>query len=460
MTHGHIQIHGTGMRRNRRDSPHPPSPIYDSFYVPKKGWDETKPGTVLASRNIQAGFTKTQKINLDGAYQLLYRTSGVDDKSPSYSVTTVLVPKNARPNKLVLIMAYEDSNFVECAPSYKIQLGAPLETNPIQTVEELMWTSVLNDGWTVTIPDHQGPLSAFSSSFIHGHASLDAIRATLNFEQLKLDPKSAVVGMGYSGGAIAGGWAASLLGSYATELNVVGWSIGGTPSNVTGTFYGLDGSLFSGFSVAGVAGIVDSYPEVNDYVGSVITPAGNAALQFTREHCMGDIVVGLQNVNLTGKDFVKNEKNFLTDKRIAPILDHLTMGTDSKLTPRVPVYMYHALHDEVIPFDRANQTANAWCKDGANLLFQEYTGIEMGHVSTEVLNTPFVLKFIRDRMSGREFLNGCQWKSDLNPLWRPDILGARLTEVFNSILNFFGTSVGRTDRIIQESIINHNFTSK
>ena len=210
------------MRRNRRDSPHPPSPIYDSFYVPKKGWDETKPGTVLASRNIQAGFTKTQKINLDGAYQLLYRTSGVDDKSPSYSVTTVLVPKNARPNKLVLIMAYEDSNFVECAPSYKIQLGAPLETNPIQTVEELMWTSVLNDGWTVTIPDHQGPLSAFSSSFIHGHASLDAIRATLNFEQLKLDPKSAVVGMGYSGGAIAGGWAASLLGSYATELNVVG----------------------------------------------------------------------------------------------------------------------------------------------------------------------------------------------------------------------------------------------
>ena len=123
-------------------------------------------------------------------------------------------------------------------------------------------------------------------------------------------------------------------------------------------------------------------------------------------------------------------------------------------------YMYHALHDEVIPFDRANQTANAWCKGGANLLFQEYTGIEMGHVSTEVLNTPFVLKFIRDRMSGREFLNGCQWKSDLNPLWRPDILGARLTEVFNSILNFFGTSVGRTDRIIQESIINHNFTSK
>ena len=211
-------------------------------------------------------------------------------------------------------------------------MGAPLETNPIQTVEELMWTSVLNDGWTVTIPDHQGPLSAFSSSFIHGHASLDAIRATLNFEQLKLDPKSAVVGMGYSGGAIAGGWAASLLGSYATELNVVGWSIGGTPSNVTGTFYGLDGSLFSGFSVAGVAGIVDSYPEVNDYVGSVITPAGNAALQFTREHCMGDIVVGLQNVNLTGKDFVKNEKNFLTDKRIAPILDHLTTVSYTHLT--------------------------------------------------------------------------------------------------------------------------------
>ena len=446
------------VKRIRRHIQKPVSPTKDSFYVPKEGWEKAKPGTILASRKIQAGFTERRKIHLDGAYQLLYRTSGVDDKSPSFSVTTVLVPKNARTNKLVMVMPYEDSNFVDCAPSYKIQLGAPNEVNPIQSVEELMWTSILNDGWILTLPDHQGPLSAFSSSFIHGHASLDALRATLNFDTLKLQPDDPIVGIGYSGGAMAGGWAASLHDSYASELNVVGWALGGTPSNLTGTFRGVNGGLFAGFSVAGIAGLVDSYPEVNDYIGSVITPAGNDALQYTREHCMIGIVVGLQNVNMTLDSFVSNGNTLLTDEKIAPLLNKLTMGTEERYTPKAPVYMYHARNDEIIPFERANQTANTWCNNGANILFQDYTSISMGHVSTEVMNTPFVLKFIRDRMSGVDFVKGCQWKSDLNPLWEPDILGARLIEVFNSLLNVLGAQVGRTDEVFKESIKQRNFT--
>lgn len=453
-----LTTHGSDIKRLRRDTQKPLSPTKDPFYVPRQGWDQAKPGTILASRKIQAGFSEKSKINLDGAYQLLYRTSGVDVNSPSFTVTTVLVPKNAKANKLVMVMPYEDSNFVDCAPSYKIQLGAPNEMNPIQSVEELMWTSMLNDGWILTLPDHQGPLSAFSSSFIHGHASLDALRATLNFETLKLQPDAPIVGIGYSGGAMAGGWAASLQDSYASELNVVGWALGGTPSNLTGTFNGVNGGLFAGFSVAGIAGLVDSYSEVNDYIGSVITHAGNDALQYTREHCMIGIVMGLQNVNMTLDSFVSNGNTLLTDERIAPLLNKLTMGTDKKYTPKAPVYMYHARNDEIIPFERANQTANAWCNNGANILFQDYTSISMGHVSTEVMNTPFVLKFIRDRMSGVDFVKGCQWKSDLNPLWKPDILGARLVEVFNSLLNVLGAKVGRTDEILKESIKQRNLT--
>jgi hypothetical protein len=47
--------------------------------------------------------------------------------------------------------------------------------------------------------------------------------------------KNSIVGVGYSGGAIATGWAAALQGNYAPELNVKGWSAGGTPANLTGT---------------------------------------------------------------------------------------------------------------------------------------------------------------------------------------------------------------------------------
>lgn len=440
-------------RHVRRDSAPPPlSPTLDPFYVAPQGWEKTKPGTILGSRSIRAGFTTTQKIDLQSAYQVMYRTSGTADNIPSYTITTVLVPKNARSNKLVMVMPYEDSNFVECAPSYKIQLGAPPEVNPLQSMEELMWTSVLNDGWILTIPDHEGPLSAFSSGILEGHASLDALRATLAFPPLKMDSKSDIVGMGYSGGAIAGGWAASLQSTYAPELNVKGWAIGGTPSNLSATFYGLDAGLFAGFAAAGLAGIVDSYPEANDYVGSVITDEGNKALQFTREQCMGDIILGLRNVNILNQSFVSNTNNFLHADAIQGLLETLTMGSDPKLTPKAPVYMYHSVHDEVIPFAMANHTAELWCNNGANLQFQSFTGLEMGHVSTEVLNSPFVLKFIRDRMNDKPFVKGCQWQSTSNPLWQPDILGAKLTEVFNAVSNLFGADVGRGDQILKEHI--------
>ncbi|WFD01216.1 hypothetical protein MYAM1_003978 [Malassezia yamatoensis] len=447
-------------RRIRRDNVKTPlPPTLDPFYVAPSGWENTKPGTILASRAIQAGFTTTQKMNLAHAYQLMYRTSGTTESEPSYSVTTVLVPNNANANSLVLMMPYEDSNFVECAPSYKVQLGAPAAVNPLQTLEELMWTSVLNDGWIMTVPDHEGPLSAFSSGKLEGYASLDAVRATLAFSQLKLPSKAKVVGMGYSGGAIAGGWAASLHSTYAPELNVQGWSLGGTPANITATLYNMDSGLFAGLTAAGLAGIIDSYPEVNDYVGGVITETGNTALQYTREHCMADIIVGLKNIQILNAGFVSNSKGFLQSSQITDLLHSLTMGTNSSLTPKAPVYMYHSVNDEVISFSMANRTAQMWCDQGATVHFQEFTGLEMGHVTTELLNSPFVLKFIRDRMAGADFGTQCKWTSTVDPLWQPDILGASLTEVLNAIYNLYGAAIGQGDQILKVSIRNGNFTS-
>ncbi|WFD30589.1 hypothetical protein MSPP1_001610 [Malassezia sp. CBS 17886] len=438
----------------------PLPPTVDPFYVPPAGWETAEPGTILASRSIQAGFTTTQKMNLQSAYQLLYRTSGTAPTEPMYTVTTILVPHNAHTNKLVLALPYEDSNYVMCSPSYKIQLNAAISVNAVQTLEELLWTSVLNDGWIMTIPDHEGPLSAFSSGFLEGHASLDAARATLKFDELKMDPKAPIVGTGYSGGAIAGGWAASLHDTYAPELNMAGWALGGTPSNLNATFYSLDGGLFSGFVAAGLAGVVDSYPVAQEYVGGVITEQGNVALQYTRENCMAEIIVGLQGVNLLNQTIVKNSAEFLKAKVIQGLLHTLSMGSNATLTPKAPVYMYHAVHDEVIAYGMANETARQWCNNGANVEFQSFTGLEMGHISTEALNTPFVLAFIRDRMAGKSFQAGCKWTWAVDPLWQPSILGARLTEVLNAVMNLFGAEIGKGDQTFKESISQNTFGSK
>lgn len=434
----------------RRDDK-PMLPTLDGFYVPPKDWEKEKPGTVLKWRTIKPGFTQINKINVKDAYQLLYRSNGVDENTPMATVTTVLVPNKPRENKLVAMMPYQDSNYVGCAPSYMIQQGAPVQNNSIQSLEELMWTSILNDGWIMTVPDHEGPNSSFAIGPMAGHASLDAIRATLSFDKLKMDKKSPVVGTGYSGGAIAGGWAAQLHDSYASDVNVAGWAIGGTPANMTEVTYKLDGGPFAGLSVAGIGGIVNTFPQVNEYVGSIVTKEGNIAMQYTREHCMVDIIVNLRNTKVLNKTFSKTGSKILMSDQITPILDELSLGRDKKLVPKAPVYMYHSKNDEVIPYKSASNTAHFWCSNGGKVKFETFTGIEMGHVTTELLNTPNVLSFIRSSMDGKK-LDDCQWPSTGNPLWSPDILGAKLTEVLNAVMNFWGAAIGRGDATLKEHI--------
>jgi hypothetical protein len=75
---------------------------------------------------------------------------------------------------------------------------------------------------------------------------LDSVRATKAFATLGLASNVKVGMWGYSGGAIAQGWAAALQPSYAPDLNVVGIAHGGTPANLTATVEFLDGKLFSG----------------------------------------------------------------------------------------------------------------------------------------------------------------------------------------------------------------------
>lgn len=89
----------------------------------------------------------------------------------------------------------------------------------------------------------------FLSGALEGMGVLDGMRAVANFKDT-LDLSSAqpmIVGTGYSGGAIATGWAASLQPSYAPELDIKGWAHGGTPANLTGTLLYINNTPFSGF---------------------------------------------------------------------------------------------------------------------------------------------------------------------------------------------------------------------
>lgn len=166
---------------------------------------------------------------------------------------------------------------------------------------------------------------------------------------------------------------------------------------------------------------------------------------------MVDIIVNLRNTKVLNKTFSKTGSKILVSDQITPILDELSLGRDKKLVPKAPVYMYHSKNDEVIPYKSASNTAHFWCSNGGKVKFETFTGIEMGHVTTELLNTPNVLSFIRSSMDGKK-LDNCQWPSTGNPLWSPDVLGAKLTEVLNAVMNFWGAAIGRGDATLKEHI--------
>ena len=207
-------------------------PSDDPFYSPPAGYESATPGTILRSREVpnNLALSSVLPVNIQGAYQLLYRTTD-SLGNPEAAVTTVIVPYNADTTKLLSYQIAEDSSWLNCAPSYGLQQGANSSSS---SIELLLMIAALDQGWVVNTPDYEGPQSAFTSGIQAGQATLDSVRAALASGSITGVSSSATYQMwGYSGGALATEWAAELQPTYAPELNFAGAAIGGLTPNIT-----------------------------------------------------------------------------------------------------------------------------------------------------------------------------------------------------------------------------------
>ncbi|WFD01217.1 hypothetical protein MYAM1_003979 [Malassezia yamatoensis] len=430
-----------------------PVPEDDSFYTPNDGWESESPGTILKEREVTVANSGIFKYNVRG-FQLLYRTNGVDSSDATHSVTTVLVPDNYDVDKLVSANLYEDSFSSDCAPSYSIRAGSKVFNDVNNAYQELFITTLLHQGWVVTVPDHEGPDNAFTSGRVEGHIVLDGIRATLNFKKVGLKSRAKVVGYGYSGGALATGWAASLHSQYASEINAAGWSMGGTVTNVTEWLQYIDNTSGSGFALAALGGLSSSYSSLK-WVQDNLTSKGRKLLNAAKTNCL------YQNLWATGTQKIFDDSvfsggsSFFSNSDATSILNKLTLGRFSKLRPIAPVFIYHATHDEVVPFDMAESTANAWCQQGAQVRFLSETGSELAHANTELANLPNVIFFMRDRFKGKSWGANCQYPSTSDPWFDPYVLGQNVADFLQQVLDLAGNRIGNND-----SILNHKVKHK
>lgn len=432
----------------RRDLPK--APADDPFYQPPAGFEDKDPGTILRQRNITVAFLGLIPDPVD-AYQLLYRTTAINGSAIA-TVTTIFKPSSPKKDRFVSFHTAYDSSATICNPSYNYQLFAA-QTDIISSAEQLLLQAYLTLGYIVASPDYEGPEAAFGPGHLEGMGVLDSMRAVSNFgPSLGLTSDNPmIVGAGYSGGAIATGWAAALQPTYAPELEIKGWVQGGTPSNLTGTLVFIDNTLFSGFIPAAVVGLAmpSAYgADLSPIINKVLTDKGRKTLEAAKSNCAVGDLINFPEMSLFSTDVQSMGPGLLEEPTIKDILSKNVLGVNKKETPTAPVFVYHASQDEIIPYSNASAMVNSWCANGADVKFTTYSN--GGHATTEVIALPDAVNFVQAAFAGTTS-KGCSRNTKLDSVLNPIALGVELEPILTKLIDVLA-SLGRGDSSVKQNL--------
>lgn len=365
-----------------------PAPRDDPFYRPPAGWESTPPGTVLATRPVTVNGLGLP-VPAD-SWQFLARSTDAKD-APTTVVGTLMVPRAPYPAGVRPLVSYQpatDSLGDQCNPSYKLRAG---------TEDELpLMLQALEQGWAVVVSDYEGPQSAFAAGRMAGHGVLDGIRGAEALPGTGLAGVRTPVGLwGYSGGGLASSWAAELQPRYAPELDIAGVASGGTPADMAAAARKIDGTIASGLVLLASTGLTRAYPEML----SLLNDRGRAMVQEIGDMCVGDAVRRFPFRHL---DEFTVSADPLSEPVAVAVMDANHLG---RQTPTAPVFLYHSILDELIPFPTAQTLQADWCRGGGHVTL--YADAASEHSSLAVTGAPLAVGFLKARFAGVAVPDNC-----------------------------------------------------
>ncbi|MGC4933085.1 lipase family protein [Gordonia sp. DT30] len=422
--------------------PVPPAiPEFDKgFYQPPASVVASKaPGELISARRVNLAALSVAPINVD-AWQISYRSTNTRNQ-PIAAVATLIKPRgpvHPGPSKLVSWQSAEDSTAQYCAPSYAMQqasIPGQLTGSADSTYELLQITSLVAAGWSVVIPDHEGPDSAFAAGPLAGRITLDGIRGARNFAPLGLKPDLRVGLMGYSGGAIATGWASELHKSYAPELPIVGAAEGGVPANIRALVDLANNNAASGLIMAGIIGVSREYPELAHFLDQHINPLGRALIAGKNPLCLSYQAALAPFVNIKG--LFPGPGDPLDAPGPRKVLDQLKMG---KTVPDFPMFVYQSNPDWIAPVGPVNKLVSTYCAD-PNARVRYVRDHFSEHISLAVVGFAPAMVWMQQRLDGKPAARGCstsdQGSMTLDPQnWRPfvNLVGNNIAALFQAQL--------------------------
>ncbi|MFI6170371.1 lipase family protein [Nocardia sp. NPDC051052] len=344
-------------------------PYQDPFYEPPPNFEAAAPGTVLRTRPIELNFPSQAR-----SWQLLYRTTDMFDR-PDVTVTTVILPDNVAPDRpLVSVQPFEDASGSDCVPSYRYQAGSDRE--PVTSAQTLYLAQALQRGWVVSVPDFEGRFGHLGVAKEPGYMILDSVRAAEQFAPLGLGPDTRVGMFGYSGGALASGWAAEMQPHYAPELNIAGVAVGAPVTDVAAFMRTANGGPFAGIVAAGLASEYAADPAVIAALGPHLMPETEAVFRQINSQCLFPIVQhsGFQD----GSPYFDRPLDQLL--ALPELNEILSRNSLNGPAPIAPMFIAHAVHDEVVPVTATDNLVQTYCDAGTPVTYlREQVG---EHLST------------------------------------------------------------------------------
>ena len=379
----------------------PPTPGDDAFYTPPNPLPAAAPGDVLRSRPSVFTLDPVNKVAVPGvtSTQILYRSTDALGQADAVS-GTVLVPRTpwigfgSRP--LVTFAAGTRGVGDDCAPSYTLSQGADYEG--------LFIKGLLEQGWAVVVTDYEGLGTPGGHTYVvgqsEGRAMLDAARAAQRLPGTGLSSSTPVGIMGYSQGGGAAGWAAELESSYAPELNIKGTVAGGVPGDLTAVADLGDGSPFIAFTLLAAMGLDSAYPELD--LDSYLNARGHELFEEADDLCL----VSVDGVTTLFSTAVTHISDFATTNPLdSPAWKaRLAENKLGSRRPTAPVYQFHGVVDEIVPYGQAAALRRTWCNRGANVTWSPQVG---EHLSSMLSGYPTAVTWMSARFTGLPTLGNC-----------------------------------------------------
>ncbi len=371
--------------------PFAPTPDADAFYAQPDPLPNVAPGTLLNSR--EAAFSPAGIPQPNPAWLIQYMTRDVNDRPLAATAVVVkpMIPALLGASPLVSYQFAYDSLGAPCTPSHTVTGSMANNNSSLGTLEYI--AGLQTQGWTMVFPDYEGPYHAYGAGKLSGQATLDGIRAALSFAPLGLSADTPVGMMGYSGGALATSWAATLHPTYAPELNIVGVTSGGTPADVFGIVQAAENSTFFGLILSAIVGTNRAYPEL--VPDSILNDLGRQTFEALKDGCVGDTSDGSSPSGALA-DYTNVADPYQTPGALS-VRPKVSLPQPG-ISPTVNMYLYHEMLDELIPIEGTDALVDVWCAAGTPLSYFRSASGE--HISGAVAGAPGALAYMIGRLNG------------------------------------------------------------